>query len=71
MFTEWGEDSIAVSGDGLSILKKEVESDELHKLGFKRDGNTVIIPKGKAHELESICKRIIVPVHWAESAKTA
>ena len=69
-FTEWKEGLIAVGGEnGLAIIKAETDPEELKAFGFKMDGNVLTIPAAKAHPLETLCKRVGVPVHWAESAK--
>ena len=71
-FTEWKEGFVAVSGDGgLAILKAEVEPEALKELGFAKDGNVLTIPAARAFDLESVCTRVKIPVHWSDSAKKA
>jgi hypothetical protein len=71
-FTEWKQGFTAVSGEnGLAILKAEVLTEELARFEFRRDDNVLTIPSARAHELEALCNRIKVQVHWAESAKKA
>jgi len=69
--TGWKQGLLAVSGGGLTKLKKDVEPDILRDYGFKLDGNVVTIPSDKAFELESLCKDAKIELHWAESAKKA
>jgi hypothetical protein len=71
VLTEWN-DVLAVSGEGgLAILKSECDPDALKEIGFKKDGNVLTIPVGNWPQLEDLCKRAKVELHWAKSAKQA
>lgn len=66
---------VQLEGEGLAMLRAEIAPEKAKELGIKKrktpEGDIVVMPQGKVFDLEAVCNRSSIKMHWKVQLKEA